>query len=82
MGTGNKLDIRSYKITDIKKTHTCGLARAVRKQLQDAGIDSLDVLFSDESPARIGQRTPTSICYMPSAAGLIIAEHIIKKITQ
>lgn len=82
MGTGNKLDIRSYKITDIKKTHTCGLAKAVRKQLRDVGIDSLDVLFSDEAPARIGQRTPASICYMPSAAGLIIAEHIIKKITQ
>ena len=80
MGTGNKLDVCSYKITDISKTHTCGLARAMRKTLKDEGVTELDVLWSDEPPARIGERTPASICYMPSAAGLMIAEYIIKKI--
>lgn len=80
MGAGNKLNISDYKIADISKTHTCGLARAVRRQLKDVGITHLDVLFSEETPANIGQRAPASICYMPSAAGLIIAEHIIKKI--
>ena len=80
MGTGNKLDIHSYKISDISKTNTCGLARAMRKTLSDMGVTDLDVLWSDEPPIRIGQRTPASICYMPSAAGLLISEHIIKKI--
>ena len=80
MGAGNKMNISGYKVTDISKTHTCGLARAMRKQLKDAGIEKLDVLFSEEQPISIGQRSPASICYMPSAAGLIIAEHIIKKI--
>ena len=80
MGAGNKLSISGYKVCDISKTHTCGLARAVRKQLKDNGIDKVDVLFSDEQPVSIGQRAPASISYMPSAAGLIIAEHIIKKI--
>ena len=80
LGTGNKLDIGGYRITDISKTHTCGLARAVRRELRNVGIDHLDVLFSEEQPVRIGERTPASICYMPSAAGLMIAEHIIKRI--
>lgn len=80
LGTGNKLDIGGYRITDISKTHTCGLARAVRRELRNVGIDHLDVLFSEEPPLRIGERTPASICYMPSAAGLMIAEHIIKRI--
>ncbi len=80
MGAGNKLNISDYKVTDISKTHTCGLARAVRKQLRDAGIEHLDVLFSTEAPVSVGSRSPASICYMPSAAGLIIAEHIIKEI--
>lgn len=81
MGAGNKLSISGYKVTDISKTHTCGLARAVRTKLRQNGIDRLDVLFSEETPVSIGQRSPASICYMPSAAGLIIAEYIIKKIT-
>ena len=80
LGTGNKLDIGGYRITDISKTHTCGLARAVRRELRNVGIGHLDVLFSEEPPVRIGERTPASICYMPSAAGLMIAEHIIKRI--
>lgn len=81
MGAGNKLKLSDYKITNIKNTHTCGLARAVRKGLKEIGIENTDVLFSTEPPVRIGKRTPASICYMPSGAGLIIAEHIIKKIT-
>ena len=80
MGAGNKLSISAYRISDISKTHTCGLARAVRKQLKDKGIEKVDVLWSDEPPVSIGQRSPASISYMPSAAGLIIAEHIIKRI--
>ena len=80
MGAGNKLNTSNYKVTDISKTHTCGLARAVRKQLKDAGIYKLDVLFSDETPVSIGSRSPASISYMPSCAGLISAEHIIKHI--
>ncbi len=82
MGAGNKLNLADYTVTDISKTHTCGLARAVRKQLKDAGIDHVDVLFSRETPASTGQRSPASICYMPSGAGLIISEYIIKRITQ
>ena len=80
MGAGNKMNISDYTVTDISKTHTCGLARAMRKTLKDEGVTELDVLWSDEPPARIGERTPASICYMPSAAGLMIAEYIIKKI--
>ena len=80
LGAGNKLNISDYTVTDISKTHTCGLARAVRTQLKKQGIENVDVLFSKETPAAIGSRSPASICYMPSAAGLIIAEHIIKKI--
>lgn len=80
MGAGNKLSISGYRVSDISKTHTCGLARAVRKQLKDAGIEKVDVLWSDEQPVSIGQRTPASISYMPSSAGLMIAEHVIKKI--
>ena len=81
MGTGNKLDISKYRIADISQTNTCPLARAVRKVLKQNGITSgVDVLFSTEIPPKAETRTPASICYMPAAAGIIIAEHIIKRI--
>ena len=81
MGTGNKFNIGGYKISDISKTSVCGLARAMRRELRERGIMHLDVLYSDEQVVQTGQRTPASIAYMPSAAGLMIAEHIFKKIT-
>lgn len=81
MGTGNKLNISGYAVTDISKTHGCGLARAVRRELRKKDIQELDVLFSEETGEnQDGGRIPASVCYMPGAAGLMIAEHIIKKI--
>ena len=80
MGTGNKLGSAGFSVTDISKTHTCGLAKAVRKGLRDEGIEHLDVLFSTETVVQSGQRVPSSIAYTPSVAGIFIAEHIIKKI--
>ena len=80
MGTGNKLGSAGFCVTDISKTHTCGLAKAVRKGLRDEGIEHLDVLFSTESVVQTGQRVPSSIAYTPSVAGIFIAEHIIKRI--
>lgn len=80
MGTGNKLQSSAYKIADISKTSICGLARAVRRELGKKGISGVDVLYSDETVISQSERTPASICYMPSVAGIMIAEHIIKKI--
>ena len=80
MGTGNKLKISGYKVADISKTSMCGLARAVRRELRERDVLHLDVLYSDEQVINVGQRTPASIAYMPSAAGLMIAEHIFNKI--
>ena len=35
MGTGNKLFPEKFQITDITKTHTCALARAMRRRLRE-----------------------------------------------
>lgn len=80
MGTGNKLKISGFKAADISKTSMCGLARAMRRQLREKGVTHLDVLYSEEPVIQSGERTPASIAYMPSAAGLMIAEHIFNKI--
>ena len=81
MGTGNKLDPLKFAIDDISKTSVCPLARVMRRELKIRNITDVDVLFSTEEPKVKGQRTPASISFVPSVAGLLIARHIILKLT-
>lgn len=80
MGTGNKLDQSRFRITDIKKTEVCPLAKVMRRELRLRGVSNIEVLWSDEQPLKNGERTPASISFVPSAAGLMIAGHVIKRI--
>lgn len=81
MGTGNKLDPTKFQISDISKTSVCPLARVIRVELKKRGIKSLKVLFSTEPPIKTGQKTPSSISFAPSSAGLIIAGEVVKDLT-
>ena len=78
MGTGNKLDPTAFRIADIEKTNVCPLAKVVRKELRNRGVRGVKVLYSEEEPLKSGNRTPASISFMPSCAGLIIAGEVIK----
>lgn len=81
MGTGNKLDASAFKICDIKKTSVCPLARVMRSELRSRGIENIKVLYSEEQPQNCeGGRTPASISFVPSVAGLLIAGEVIKDI--
>ncbi len=80
MGTGNKLDPTAFKITDIYKTDTCPLCRVMRRELKNRNVKKLKVLYSTEIPKNDGERTPASISFVPSVAGLIIAGEVIKEI--
>ncbi|MBQ4645797.1 MAG: tRNA threonylcarbamoyladenosine dehydratase [Candidatus Gastranaerophilales bacterium] len=78
MGTGNKLDPTGFIITDISKTSVCPLARVMRTELKKEGIKNLKVLFSKEEPIKTNSRTPSSISFVPPAAGLVIASEVVK----
>ncbi len=82
MGTGNKLDPTKFEIVDIYKTSVCPLAKVMRKELKKRGIQDLKVLYSKEEPIKhdIESRTPASISFVPSVAGMIIAGEVIKDI--
>ncbi len=82
MGTGNKLDPTQFEITDIYKTSVCPLAKVMRYELKKRGVKKLKVLYSRENPIKNPEhpRTPMSISFVPSVAGLIIAGEVIKDI--
>lgn len=84
MGMGNKLDPTKIVVTDIHKTHTCPLAKVMRKELRDRKIKKLKVVYSTEQPAELKNRimngkkiTPGSISFVPSVGGLIIASVVV-----
>jgi len=80
MGAGNKLDATKFEITDIYKTEGCPLARVMRKELRARGIGHLTVVYSKEPPIKQNgeDKTPGSISYVPSVAGLLIAQKVIR----
>ncbi|MBE6671558.1 MAG: tRNA threonylcarbamoyladenosine dehydratase [Ruminococcaceae bacterium] len=81
MGTGNKLDPFKFKIADIQKTSVCPLARVMRYELKKRNVTKVDVLYSEEELCKSGERVPASISFVPSVAGLLIARHVILKLT-
>ncbi len=88
MGAGNKLDPTRFEVADIAQTSVCPLARVMRTELRKRGIIQVKAVFSKEPPyqdmtAEIEEkRTPGSISFVPSVAGLILAGEIIKDLTK
>lgn len=89
MGTANKMNPLAFRITDLSKTNIDPLARVLRKKLRKIGITSLDVLYSEEQPRRLGSEeitnnnahpTPASNAFVPAAAGLIIGGEVVKRL--
>ncbi len=91
MGCGNKLDPTRFRVADIADTRVCPLCRVMRRELKKRNIPSLTVVYSEEPPrpswetADIpapGRRaTPGSLSFVPSAAGLILAGEIIRRLS-
>lgn len=85
MGAANKLSAGAFEISDIYKTSVCPLARVMRTELRKRGVKRLKVVYSREEAKkplsdeldRNGRRVPSSISYVPAAAGLVMAEAVI-----
>lgn len=85
MGTGNKLYPERFRVMDVFETINCPLAKVMRKELKKRGIERLPVVASDELPVSADEergRVPGSVSFVPSAAGLIMAGYVIRKICE
>ena len=91
MGAGAKTDPSKVCIGDISKTHSCGLAKAVRTRLKEKGIHKgLPVIFSTELPDKKAVifteneqnklTTTGTVSYMPAIFGCYLASFVIKNI--
>ena len=92
MGTGNKMDPTRFSIVDISKTHTCPLAKVMRKELKARGVKKLNVCFSDEpavKPLNLDpnldnprKQPPGSMAFVPSVAGMICASKVVRDLIE
>ena len=89
LGTGNKLDPTPPLLGDISKTYGCPLARVMRKELRNRGIQHLQVVFSPEEPAPTtqletpppGRRSvPASNPWVPATAGLLLGSAVVRQL--
>ena len=86
MGAANRLDPLKFQITDINNTHTCPMARKVRRELRQLGINSgVPVVYSTENPHKLQDKQSTrlgSVSFVPGTAGLAMAGFVINSIWQ
>ena len=79
MGAGNRFDQPNFHKVDIFKTHDDALAKIVRKELRQRGIQSLDVVTSFSTPLKT-QGAIGSISYYPVACAAVIAAAVVNMI--
>ena len=78
MGAAGKLDPAGFVATDISKTSYCPLAKVMRRELRQRGINHLKVVYSPESPIPPKEgRRPGTISFVPAAAGITLAGALI-----
>ena len=77
MGAANRMDPAAFIVTDISKTETDPLAKAVRKELRALGIEGVKVVWSREAPGK-HSRPLGSCAFVPPACGLVLASETIR----
>lgn len=81
LGMGNRIDPEKVTITSLAKTENDPLARKIRYESRQLGIDikKIPVVFSEEKPI-IKSQKPFSMMMVPSTAGLLIAKYVLTTI--
>lgn len=81
LGTGNKLDPSLLEVTTLDQTAYCPIARVLRKKLSTIS-KNITVIYSKEQLEKYHneKRTPASMVFVPSSAGILAASIIVRKV--
>lgn len=85
MGAGNKLHPEALTLAMLSETKVCPLARVMRREVRKRGLCDFPVVYSTEEPKKvegIDERSPASISFVPSTAGLIAASKVIRDLVR
>ena len=80
-GAGNRIGIPSFKIVDIYKTSYDGLAKVMRKNLRERGVNDLAVAISEEpAMTKSESKIVGSISYYPAMCGCVLSAYVIQEL--
>lgn len=81
LGMGNRIDPEKVVLTTLNKTEGDPLAKKIRYEANQRGIDlkNVNVVFSKEVPI-IKSPKPSSMMMVPSTAGLLITKYVVSTI--
>ena len=90
LGCGNKINPTMLEVTDISKTSYDPLAKVMRRELRNRGINHLKVIYSKENPIEKvieikddkKRDVPGSTPFVPPVAGIIIASVVVKDLIE
>ena len=85
MGTARKWHPERLAFADVYDTKVCPVCKVMRKRLREAGVEKLQVLYSEENPA---EQTPVpggdvplgSTAFVPPVAGIMLAGYAVRTI--
>lgn len=77
LGSGNRLEIPKFEVSDISKTENDGLAKKLRLSLRKLGINHQTVVYSKQDRVKTDTTTIGSISFFPAMCGCVIAGHVI-----
>ena len=77
LGAGNRLDPSAFRLTDLRETSGCPLARAMRRDLRGRDTGRLAVVCSLEKP-RKSSGGLGSVSFAPPVAGMIAAGAVVR----
>lgn len=79
MGTGNRIGLPNYHLTDIYKTKNDGLAKILRKKLKEMQIKSLDVVVCADNVDEKLQE-PASVVWHPANSACILSAFVVNNL--
>ena len=82
LGSGNRLSIPKFEVTDISKTENDGLAKKIRLGLRRLGINHQTVVYSKQDRVKTDTTTIGSISYFPAMCGCVIAGYVINSLLE
>jgi tRNA threonylcarbamoyladenosine dehydratase len=82
-GTGNKLDPQQLQIVGLNQTKEDPVCRKLRELAKKEGLilSQIRVIYSLEKPLQdfnSGNRTPSSVIFVPATAGLLASTYFLK----
>ncbi|MGM0461966.1 MAG: tRNA threonylcarbamoyladenosine dehydratase [Fibrobacterota bacterium] len=81
MGAALRSDSSRIQVSTMEKTHTCSLARIIRKQLRAKNLPlDFPVVFSDEPPQKSYTGEKGSLIHITAIFGFLLAGEIIQDI--